>query len=261
MNNGRFILMLALFGAGFTVCAVRGCRLAGPERAAIIAKGEKTARVRRNLPARRGRILDREGKVLVWSEIYFDLRYNADGENELSEDEQQTLIALFGKIDLQSGPGTVLHRHLTPEELLALEPLLRRGAPLKVTVRHERMRCNSDAVRRLAGTVEVRHGTQCGVSGWELEHELTLRSIPGEYSVLLDRFGKYMPKSFRLISKPQEGQDVRLPRTLEELEKEESGQEKKQPPAEPPRQGEAPAREEVPAEQPEKTGSEEGGDE
>ena len=196
MNTGRFILMLALFGAGFLTCAVRGCRLAGPERAAIIAKGEKTARVRRSLPGKRGRILDREGKVLVWSEVYFDLRYNADGENELSEDEQQTLIALFGKVDLQAGPGAVLRRHLTPGELLALEPLLRRGAPLKVAVRHERLLCNSDAVRRLAGTVEVRHGAQCGVSGWELEHELTLRSIPGEYSVLLDRFGKFMPKSF-----------------------------------------------------------------
>ena len=233
MNSGRFILMLAVFGAGFLVCAVRGCRLAGPEREAIIARGEKTARVRRNLPAKRGRILDREGKVLVWSEIYFDLRYNADGENELSEDEQQTLIALFGKVDLQAGPGAVLHRHLTPGELLALEPLLRRGAPLKVSVRHERMLCSSDAVRRLAGTVEVRHGTQCGVSGWELEHELTLRSVPGEYSVLLDRFGKYMPKSFRMISKPQEGQDVRLPRTLEELEKEQPEPKREQPQAEP----------------------------
>ena len=249
MNAGRFILMLAVFGAGFLACAVRGCRLAGPERDAIIARGEKTARVRRNLPGKRGRILDREGKVLVWSEIYFDLRYDAGGENELSEDEQQTLIALFGKLDLQAGPGAVLRRHLTPEELLALEPLLRRGAPLKVAVRHERMLCNSQAVRRLAGTVEVRHGTQCGVSGWELEHELTLRGVPGEYSVLLDRFGKYMPKSFHLISRPQDGGDVRIGKTLEELEKE-------QVPEQPVRTQEA-----APAEQPEKTGETEGGGE
>ena len=247
MNNGRFILMLALFGAGFLVCAVRGCRLAGPEREAIIARGEKTARVRRSLPGKRGRILDREGKVLVWSETYFDLRYNADGENELSEDEQQTLIALFGKLDLQAGPGAVLRRHLTPAELLALEPLLRRGAPLKVAVRHERMLCNSEAVRRLAGAVEVRQGTQCGVSGWELEYELSLRSIPGEYSVLLDRFGKYMPKSFRLISKPQEGQDVKLDKTLEELEKEQ------------PQERQKPAQKAIPGEQPGKADEEEGG--
>ena len=248
MNTGRFILMLVIFGAGFLTCAVRGCRLAGPEREAIIARGEKTARVRRSLPGKRGRILDREGKVLVWSEIYFDLRYNADGENELSEDEQQTLIALFGKVDLQAGPGAVLRRHLTPAELLALEPLLRRGAPLKVTVRHERMLCNSEAVRRLAGTVEVRHGTQCGVSGWELEHELTLRGVPGEYSVLLDRFGKYMPKSFHLISKPQEGEDVKLGKTLEELEKEQPQEQRK------------PAQEAISGEQPAKADEEEGGD-
>ena len=249
MNTGRFILMLVIFGAGVLTCAVRGCRLAGPEREAIIARGEKTARVRRSLPGKRGRILDREGKVLVWSEVYFDLRYNADGENELSEDEQQTLIALFGKVDLQAGPGAVIRQHLTPAELLALEPLLRRGAPLKVTVRHERMLCNSEAVRRLAGTVEVRHGTQCGVSGWELEHELSLRGVPGEYSVLLDRFGKYMPKSFHLISKPQEGTDVKLDKTLEELEKEQLREQRE------------PAQEAVPGERPAKTGEEEGGTE
>ena len=219
MNTPRFILVLILFGAGFLTCAVKGCRLAGPERESIIARGERTARVRRSLPGKRGRILDREGKILVWSELYFDLHYNADGENELSEDEQQTLIRLFGKPDLQAGPGGVLHRHLKPEQLLALEPLLLKGAPLKVTVRHERMLCDSDAVRSLAGKVELRHGTQCGVSGWELEHELTLRGIPGEYSVLLDRFKRYMPKSFRLIAPPQDGRDVRLPQTLEELEK------------------------------------------
>ena len=249
MNNGRFILMLLIFGAGFLTCAVRGCRLAGPEREAIIARGEKTARVHRSLPGKRGRILDREGKVLVWSEVYFDLRYNADGENELSEDEQQTLIALFGKVDLQAGPGAVIRQHLTPAELLALEPLLRRGAPLKVTVRHERMLCNSEPVRRLAGTVEVRHGTQCGVSGWELEHELSLRGVPGEYSVLLDRFGKYMPKSFHLISKPQEGTDVKLDKTLEELEKEQ------------PQEQQKPAQAAIPGERPAKTGEEEGGTE
>ena len=249
MYSGRFILLLAVFGAGFLACAVRGCRLAGPERDAIIAKGEKTARVRRSLPGKRGRILDREGKVLVWSEVYFALRYDAGGENELSEDEQQTLIALFGRIDFQAAPGAVLRRHLTPEELLALEPLLRRGAPLKVAMRHERMLCNSDAVRRLAGTVELRQGTQCGVSGWELEHELSLRSVPGEYSVLLDRFGKYMPKSFRLIARPQDGEDVKLPKTLEELEQEQL----REPPP--------PAREAAPAEQPEKSGETEGGGE
>lgn len=218
MNRGRFCFILICFCGAFLCCAVKGCRLAGPDRAEIIAKGEKIAREWRQMPARRGRILDKNGKVLVWSELYCDLYYNASGAAELSEDEQHKLIEIFGKIDFDLPPSSILRRHLRPDELIALEPLLLKGAPLKVVIRHERLICNSEAVRDLAGKVEVRDGIQCGVSGWELENELTLRGLPGRYSVLLDRFGNYMPKSFKVGVLPSDGKDLQLKETLEEIE-------------------------------------------
>ena len=218
MNSKRFLFLLVLFAAGFVCCAVKGCRLAGPDRERILARGERIARVWRTLPAKRGKILDSKGKVLVWSELYCDLHYNADGENELSEDEQQKLIELFGKIDFSVPPSTALKRHLRPDEVIALEPLLLKGAPLKIRVRHERLTCDSETVRRLAGKVELRNGVQCGISGWELENELLLRGIPGRFSVLLDRFGNYMPKSFKLGAPPFDGKDLTLKESLEELE-------------------------------------------
>ena len=218
MNQGRFLFLLLLFGAGFLCCAVKGCRLAGPDREKILARGEKIARVWRTLPAKRGRILDSTGKVLVWSELYCDLHYSAAGENELSEDEQHALIELFGKLDFSVPPSLPLRRHLRPDEIIALEPLLLKGAPLKIAVRHERLVCNSDTVRRLAGKVVLRNTVQCGISGWELENELLLRGIPGRFSILLDRFGNYMPKSFKLISPPSNGKDLVLKETLAELE-------------------------------------------
>lgn len=218
MNTARFSIILFFFAAAFLCCAVKGCLLAGPHRAGILAKGEKIARVWRRMPAKRGRILDRQGKVLVWSELYCDLHYNASGENELSEDEQHALIELFGKIDFSVPPSTPLRRHLKPDELLALEPILLKGAPLKVVTRHERLVCDSGAVRQLAGKVELRNGIQCGISGWELQNELLLRGIPGEYSILLDRFGNYMPKSFKLGTPPSDGRDLHLKETLAEIE-------------------------------------------
>ena len=218
MNTARFSIILFFFAAAFLCCAVKGCLLAGPHRAGILAKGEKIARVWRRMPAKRGRILDRQGKVLVWSELYCDLHYNASGENELSEDEQHALIELFGKIDFSVSPSTPLRRHLRPDELLALEPILLKGAPLKVVTRHERLVCDSEAVRQLAGKVELRNGIQCGISGWELQNELLLRGIPGEYSILLDRFGNYMPKSFKLGTPPSDGRDLHLKETLAEIE-------------------------------------------
>lgn len=221
MHCPRFILLLIFFAAGFVACAVKGCRLAGPDREEIIARGERIARSWRNLPAKRGRILDREGKVLVWSEIYFDLYYSERGAAELSDDEQHLLIDLLGKVDFNVKSSQPLFSHLKPEQLIALEPLILKGAPLKIRVRHERLICNSDTVRKLAGKVELRHGVQNGVSGWELEHELLLRGIPGRFSILLDRFGNYMPKSFKLSSAPSDGKDVRLKETLEELERKE----------------------------------------
>jgi cell division protein FtsI/penicillin-binding protein 2 len=89
---------------------------------------------------------------------------------------------------------------------------------LRIVTRQERLVCNSEAVRFLAGKVELRDGVQCGVSGWELQNELLLRGIPGRYSVLLDRFGNYMPKSFKLGAPPSDGRDLHLTETLEELE-------------------------------------------
>lgn len=218
MNTARFSMILILFAAAFICCAVKGCRLAGPDREKILAKGEKIARIWRRLPAKRGSILDKNGKVLVWSELYCDLHYNNSGEYELSEDEQHALIELFGKLDFSVPPSTPLRRHLRPDELIALESLLQKGAPLRIVTRQERLVCNSEAVRFLAGKVELRDGVQCGVSGWELQNELLLRGIPGRYSVLLDRFGNYMPKSFKLGAPPSDGRDLHLPETLEELE-------------------------------------------
>lgn len=218
MNTARFSIILIVFAAAFICCAVKGCRLAGPDREKILARGERIARVWRQMPAKRGRIIDKNGKVLVWSELYCDLHYNSSGENELSEDEQQTLIELFGKLDFSVPPSTPLRRHLRPDELIALEVLLQKGAPLRIVTRHERVICNSEAVRFLAGKVELREGIQYGVSGWELQNELILRGIPGRYSVLLDRFGNYMPKSFKLSTPPSDGKDLHLTESLEELE-------------------------------------------
>ena len=218
MNTVRFSIILFFFAAAFICCAVKGCLLAGPERDRILEKGEKIARVWRQMPAKRGRILDSQGKVLVWSELYCDLHYNAAGENELSEDEQHSLIGLFGKIDFSVPPSTPLRRHLKPDELIALEPILLKGAPLKIVTRHERLVCDSEAVRQLAGKVELRGNIQCGISGWELQNELLLRGIPGKYSVLLDRFGNYMPKSFKMSAPPSDGRDLHLKETLAEIE-------------------------------------------
>ena len=158
MNTARFCVILFFFGAAFVCCAVKGCRLAGPDREKILARGEKIARVWRQLPARRGRILDKNGKVLVWSELYCDLHYNNSGEYELSEDEQHALIELFGKMEFDVPPSKPLRRHLRPDELIALEPLLLKGAPLRVLVRNERLVCDSEAVRTLepAGCASVR---------------------------------------------------------------------------------------------------------
>ncbi|MBR2374464.1 MAG: hypothetical protein IKA87_09580 [Lentisphaeria bacterium] len=221
MKLPRFVFLLTVFAAGFIVCAVKGCRLAGLDREKIIARGERIARTWRNIPAKRGRILDRNGKVLVWSELYFDLHYKDGKAGKLSDEEKNTLSRLLGKIDFDAKTSQPLRRHLKPEHLVALEPVLLKGAPLKIVSRHERLHCDSETVHRLAGKVELRHGIQNGLSGWELEHELVLRGIPGTFSILLDRFGNYMPKSFKLVSPPSDGRDVQLLSTLEELERQE----------------------------------------
>lgn len=217
MNSRRLLIVLLLFAAAGCVCGVRAVLLAGPRRTEILNRADRIASKIRFIPGRRGKICDRNGTVLVWSELYFDLCMREDPPGTLNEDEEVMLKKLLPDIQLEN-PSKVLKSHLKPKELETLAPLLGTSVPLEIRRRYERLIIRSDAVRRLAGKTELHDGILCGTSGWELKYELQLRGVPGRYSIMFDRYQHFIPGTFKLLSPPAAGKDICLPETLEEIE-------------------------------------------
>lgn len=61
-----------------------------------------------------------------------------------------------------------------------------------------------------------------GVSGLEKEFDFLLRGTPGRYRVMLDRARNWVESSWKLETEPVPGHEVRLFRTVDELEREET---------------------------------------
>ena len=200
--------VLALFFAAWMLLAVgRAWYIAVPGRDRYVAAGEKMARRTVTIPAPRGRILDAGGRALVWSEHFYDLVSAVPGGGELDAGE---LAALNKVIPDMAPEGKMLRRNLTPGEVMGLEELIRSGVRVRIVGRNKRIAIESSVVKLLAPE-------------WEKTYDRELSGSPGRMSVMLDRRGNWIRRSVRLLSPTIRGNDVRLERTLSELERTESG--------------------------------------
>ena len=200
----RMRILAALFCLAVLTAGVRAWYIACFRRSEFIAAGELAARRTFTLPARRGRIFDASGLRLVWHERYYDLVSTLPDDAKLDDWELRELRGAVGALDGVSGR---LRRNLNAGEVVALESALRSGVRARVAVRDERMTVDSPAVRR-------------HVCEWEIEYSPQLGGCDGAVSVMLDRFGRWIPATVRIARPPRPGDDVRLKKTLEELEAE-----------------------------------------
>ena len=217
----RVLILAAVFAVWGAAALLRAWYIAVPGRERFIAAGEKMARRTVEIPAVRGRIFDAAGVRLVWSERFYDLvSQTLEGES-LSDEELAELKPVLADL---SAEGRVLRRNLTPDELLQLEAPLKSGIRARIVSRDVRIVVSSPAIRRLAGELRFRDGGWHGASGWEAEFDPELSGTPGRLSVLLNRHRHWIPASVRVLVIPVPGRDVKLTRTLRELEKMETGE-------------------------------------
>ena len=211
----RMAILTLLFGIWGAVAFFRAWYIAVPGRDRFIAAGEKMARRTTEIPAVRGRIIDAAGVPLVWSERFYDLISLAEEDAPLSDGELAGLRSALPDLNAEGG---MLRRNLTPAELLKLELPLKSGIRARIVTRDARIVVASPAVRRLAGELRFRNGGWHGASGWEAEFDAELAGRPGCLSVMLDRHRNWIPSSVRMVAMPVPGRDVKLTRTLRELE-------------------------------------------
>ena len=147
----------------------------------------------------RARIRGASGEILAYSELRRDLiRLHPEAEvpAELRE--------YFGE---RMGAGTVAVSGLSADDVRALEkPLRNRSGDWEIRTREKRH--VAPAWKEHVGRTELRDGALCGISGWELQYDRTLQGTPGEYEVMLDRRGNWIPGTWRWLRKPEAGSDV-----------------------------------------------------
>lgn len=189
-------------------------------RQKYIELGNKIAVRQGTYYAGRGRILDKNDRVLAWSEKYFDLYLMS------SEDDPNIRSMVVRKV-AEIFPDAALHRvkdsdfllkrEISPEKILALEPLLTKFPDLKIFPRTERRVVDYAEVRNYIGRVEFKEGNQLGVSGIEKDYDNILAGTCGIYEVMLDRHKNWVQGTWLLKRKAVPGNDVKLDVSLEEI--------------------------------------------
>ncbi len=219
MTEFRLVLPAVFFAVWTCGVAAVHFRLAGPERFRCLEEGRKMALLRQHYELQRGRILDKNGTVLAWSERYYDLVWN-----ESLAPDALLLKKISGSLGESLSPEAgldgktwVLKQDLTPEMLLKVSSLLELHPSLGVRNRTERIVADVPLIRERVGSTVLRNGVLKGVSGWEDEFDAVLRGTPGEFEVLLDRRRRWIDSSWKLIQKAMPGKDVRVPLSLEEM--------------------------------------------
>jgi len=213
-----FLVAVLLAWGGMTAGALLYYSVIRRDR--YLEMGNRLALRQGTLPAPRGRILDRNGVVLAWSEKYYDLFL----VNPPSGDIKREAIM---KEVRQAVPGCepetidesswLLKADLSPSQLLALEPLLRGHPEFRVIPREERLVVDYPEVRRLVGRIAYRRDLMYGVNGVEKDYDIELSGTPGEYEVMLDRRRNWIAGTWKLLAPAIPGDDVKLKLALGDI--------------------------------------------
>lgn len=199
-----------LAAAALLIIGGRHAYLAGPGGAALRAEAARVACFEGELSAIRGRILTPEGKVAAWSERCYDLIWvkTSAGPRRTAEVRAALVRRFFSDApDRVPAPGAPVKYELTMRELEAADLLTQEYPELDIRLRWERRRGEGGPD---VGSVRQRDGMEQGVSGAELRYDAVLRGTPGRYTVMLDRKGRWIDSTFRIVTPPRAGDDVTL---------------------------------------------------
>lgn len=165
----------------------------------------------------RGRLLDRDGQPLVWTERRFNLDLIHLPPPERIEAVNQTLQMIF----LRHAPTlpakpTLYKSDLNPEELNRYAAVQEQLPEFRLTTQTVRILLRPE-LKQLAGEVKNKVGITTGVSGWELKYDRMLRGRVGFFTVMTDKHGKWISDTWQELRKPVPGQDITLEQSLDEL--------------------------------------------
>ena len=193
------------------------------KREALNAEGESLAWREGSIPAIRGRILDRQGTPLAWTELHHDLKLvKMPLRDSRRRNLAQALEKLPFKISQQPSMDSkdlILKSSLTPEQLATCEHALCEFQELEIVPRLERRAIDYPEVKRLLGRTapEGGEGRLLGLDGEERTLDRRLAGREGRFKVMLDKNGRWVDGTLKILEQPHGGEDIGITYTVQEI--------------------------------------------
>ena len=208
----RSRLMLFLLFFVFMMLLLRAFWIQGPGNAFYEAKGVRGTQRELELPASRGKILDRNGQVIATSlEAKSVIAYNDTVPDDLSADKVRNLASLLqmSESDLrkklkEDRKQIFLKRQVEPAVAQQIKLLEIPGIGLNNEYR--RFYPEGEAMAHVVGFTNVEDR---GQEGMELSREKELAGHPGQRRVVVDRLGRVV-EEMAILQLPQNGKDLNL---------------------------------------------------
>ena len=206
--RSRFLVLLV--GLGFLALASRALYVQVIQSDFFQKKGEERYASTLQLPASRGRILDRNGQILAISVNAPTISVNPQ-QFKASDDQKRALVSLLrmplkefdGKI-ADGGAYTVLRRQI--DDGLAQQIRALRVKGLTVEPGYIRRYPENEAAAHVVGFTDIEDKGQEGV---ELTFQRQLQGHGGSRGVLKDRLGRVVEELGETVD-PHDGRDVQL---------------------------------------------------
>ena len=208
----RSRLMLFLLFFVFMLLLIRAFWIQGPGNAFYEAKGVRGTQRELELPASRGKILDRNGQVIATSlEAKSVIAYNDTVPDDLSAEKVKALANLLqiSETELrkklkEERKQIFLKRQVDPVVAQKIKQLEIPGIGLNNEYR--RFYPEGEAMAHVVGFTNVEDR---GQEGMELSREKELAGHPGQRRVVVDRLGRVV-EEMAILQLPQNGKDLSL---------------------------------------------------
>ena len=208
----RSRLMLFLLFFVFMMLLLRAFWIQGPGNAFYEAKGVRGTQRELELPASRGKILDRNGQVIATSlEAKSVIAYNDTVPDDLSAEKVKKLASLLKMTETElrkklkeERKQIFLKRQVEPAIAQQIKQLEIPGIGLNNEYR--RFYPEGEAMAHVVGFTNVEDR---GQEGMELSREKELAGHPGQRRVVVDRLGRVV-EEMAILQLPQNGKDLNL---------------------------------------------------
>lgn len=187
----------------------------------LLRKSERLAWREGSIPARRGRILDKNDRVLARDRFRCDLVMEYYPLHPHREKRLWRKLRILDRNFTLRPKETVfpytLKSGLDLEQVRYYRSLFLGHPEVRVQGYFERE--NPAGLEKILGETSINDRKESvGISGLEKIHDVTLSGKSGHFVVMLNRQGQWVNETLRIVSPVVNGQDVRLPQSIEELQ-------------------------------------------